>query len=65
MLFSRSSMSFSVDLSCVYWSYFAVFFFFNKMRRRNRRKEELGRFGCVGIASFIRKAAKLPKIGLR
>ena len=28
-------------------------------------ENELGRFGCVGIASFIRKAAKLPEIGLR
>ena len=34
-------------------------------QEKNRRKEELGRFGCVGIASFIHKAAKLPKIGLR
>ena len=36
MFFSRSSFSFSVDLSCVYCSSFLQCFF-NKMRRRGRK----------------------------
>ena len=35
-------------------------------KAKEKREEELGRFGCVGIAaSFARRAAKIPKSGFR